>query len=55
MRRLVMRQRDLFEESVQDALVPEEMQTELVTQLALLMYGLINAIEREVQDEQDQH
>jgi hypothetical protein len=50
-----MRQTDLFEESMQDTLVPVEMQTELVTQLALLMYGLIDAIEREVHDEQDLH
>lgn len=53
MRKQAMRQRDLFEESVQDALVPKEMQPELVTQLALLMYALIDAIEKEVQDEQD--
>ncbi|MDR6496449.1 hypothetical protein J2797_006376 [Paraburkholderia terricola] len=43
MRRLVMTQRELFEESVQDTLVPGEMQTQPVTQLALLMYGLIDA------------
>ena len=42
---------DLFEESVQDALVPTEMQPELMTQLALLMYALIDAIEKEVHDD----
>jgi hypothetical protein len=55
MRALVVRQRDLFEESVQATLVSGEIQTKLVTQLALLMYGLIDAIEGEVHDEQDQH
>jgi hypothetical protein len=49
-----MRQRDLFEESVQGALVPKEMQPELVTQLAQLMYALIDVVEREAHDEQDQ-
>lgn len=42
------RRRDHFARSV-------VIQTELVTQLALLMYGLIDAIEGEVHDEQDQH
>ena len=46
MRKQVMRQRDLFEESVQGALVPKEMQPELVTQLAQLMYALIDVVER---------
>ena len=55
MRRQAMRQTDLFEESVQGELVPEQMQPELVTRLAQLMYALIDVIEREVHDEQDQH
>ncbi|KNH03967.1 hypothetical protein BRCH_03438 [Candidatus Burkholderia brachyanthoides] len=43
------RQKDLFEETVPAALAPEEMQSEL----ALLMFVLIDVIEAEVRDEQD--
>lgn len=53
MHRQMTRQKDLFEETVREALVPEEIQPELVTQLALLMYALIDTIETEVHDEQD--
>ena len=40
MRKQMTRQKDLFEEAVREALVPEEMQPELVTQLALLMFAM---------------
>ncbi|WP_240975590.1 hypothetical protein [Paraburkholderia aromaticivorans] len=53
MRKQMRRQKDLFEETVPDTLVPEEMQTDLVTQLALLMFALIDVIEAEARDEQD--
>ncbi|KIG05024.1 hypothetical protein [Caballeronia grimmiae] len=55
MRKQMTRQQDLFEEVVRGTLVSEEMQPELVTQLALLMFALIDAIETEVHDEQDRH
>lgn len=47
------RQKDLFEEALGEAVVPKQMQPELVTQLALLMLALIDVIETEVHDEQD--
>jgi hypothetical protein len=53
MRNQMTRQKDLFEETVPEALVSEEMQAELVTQLALLMFALIDVIETEARDEQD--
>jgi hypothetical protein len=53
MRNQMTRQKDLFEETVPEALVSEEMQAELVTQLALLMFALIDVIEAEARDEQD--
>lgn len=53
MHKQMTRQKDLFEEAVREAVVPEEMQPELVTQLALLMFALIDVIETEVHDEQD--
>jgi hypothetical protein len=55
MRKQMTRQKELFEETVREALVPEEIQQELVMQLALLMFGLIDVIETEVHDEQDRH
>ncbi|WP_168788306.1 hypothetical protein [Paraburkholderia aromaticivorans] len=55
MRNLMTRQKGLFEQAVREAVVPEEIQPELVTQLALLMFALINVIETEVHDEQDRH
>ncbi|MGY6258224.1 hypothetical protein ACXIVK_32670 [Paraburkholderia caledonica] len=53
MRKQMARQKDLFEEVVREALVPDEIQPALVTQLALLMFALIDVIETEVHDEQD--
>jgi hypothetical protein len=43
----------LFEDTVRETLVPEEIQPDLVRQLALLMHALIGIIETEVHDEQD--
>ncbi|MFL9989494.1 hypothetical protein [Paraburkholderia sediminicola] len=53
MHQQMTRQKDLFEEAVREALVPEEMQPELVTQLALLMFALVDIIETEMREEQD--
>jgi hypothetical protein len=53
MRKQMTRQTDLFEDTVRETLVPEEIQPDLVRQLALLMHALIGVIETEVHDEQD--
>jgi hypothetical protein len=53
MRKQAMKQKDLFEESSEEARLPAEVLADVVAQLALLMQSVIDSIEMEVRDEQD--
>ena len=47
------RQQSLFDETKEIMPLPAQAQTELVTQLALMMLALIDGFKTEVHDEQD--
>jgi hypothetical protein len=51
--RKTMMQQDLFREAVTVERMSEDLQAEVVTQLALLIQSVIDAVQREVRDEQD--
>jgi hypothetical protein len=53
MRKAMKKQRDLFEETGNDEQMSEDLQAELVAQLALLIQSVIDAVQREARDEQD--
>jgi hypothetical protein len=48
-----MMQQDLFREAGNVGRMSEDLQAEVVAQLALLIQSVIDAVQREVRDEQD--
>jgi hypothetical protein len=53
MRKAMMKQQDLFEETGNDEQMSEDLHAEVVSQLALLIESVIDAVQREARDEQD--
>lgn len=53
MRKTMTKQPDLFEETANDEQMSENLQAEVVAQLALLIHSVIDAVKREARDEQD--
>ena len=53
MRKTMMKQQELFRETGNDEQMSEDLQAEVVAQLALLIQSVIDAVQREVRDEQD--
>jgi hypothetical protein len=51
--RKMMMQQDLFREAANVERMSEDLQAEVVAQLALLIQSVIDAVQREVRDEQD--
>jgi len=53
MRKTMMKQQDLFWEVGNGEQMSEDLQAEVVAQLALLIQSVIDTVQREVHDEQD--